>query len=91
MNNDHNIIFIDAQNLHFGTTKCNICAGKINKTIQEMRLVDCVCDMAWKVDLSKFRIYLRENYQIEEAYYFLGNMHEENDELYTKRFKKLDL
>lgn len=30
----------------------------------------------WKVDFNKLRIYLKENYLVEEAYYFLGFMSE---------------
>lgn len=30
----------------------------------------------WSVDLKKFRIYLREKYNVEKAYYFLGSVDE---------------
>lgn len=36
----------------------------------------------WKVDLKKFRIYLRDKYQVKEAYYFLGAVDNGNQELY---------
>lgn len=38
----------------------------------------------WSVDLAKFRVYLRDKYKIAEAYYFLGYLQEENDELYKE-------
>lgn len=36
----------------------------------------------WTVDLKKFRVYLREQYQVEEAYYFLGAVDNTNQEMY---------
>ncbi len=36
----------------------------------------------WAVDLKKFRIYLKERYHVEDAYYFLGVVNEENQKLY---------
>jgi uncharacterized LabA/DUF88 family protein len=37
----------------------------------------------WKVDLKKFRIYLRDKYCITEAYYFLGYVSELEQDLYN--------
>ncbi len=34
----------------------------------------------WKVDLSRFRIYLRDLYQVDRAYYYLGYV--QNGETY---------
>lgn len=39
---------------------------------------------SWKIDLSRFRIYLRQKYNVSEAYYFLGYMNEYNQELYNE-------
>ncbi|MFH1444497.1 MAG: NYN domain-containing protein [Candidatus Peregrinibacteria bacterium] len=36
----------------------------------------------WKVDNAKFRIYLKDKYKVSEAYYFLGYVTEEQQELY---------
>ncbi|MBR0403570.1 NYN domain-containing protein [Candidatus Saccharibacteria bacterium] len=36
----------------------------------------------WAVDLIKFRIYLKERYNVENAYYFLGVVDEGNQDLY---------
>ncbi len=58
--NEHNLAFIDGQNLHLGTTINN-----------------------WKIDHRKFRVYLRDKYHIEEAYYFLGYISEEQQDLYN--------
>jgi uncharacterized LabA/DUF88 family protein len=79
---ENNLVFIDGQNLHFGTTKCSKCAKKLNKEIHDIKLEDCSCGDGWLVDLAKFRVYLKENYSVTEAYYFLGYLHDENDELY---------
>lgn len=37
----------------------------------------------WKVDLFKFRTYLRDKYKVQEAYYFLGVLSEDNQNLYS--------
>ncbi len=36
----------------------------------------------WKIDLDKFRIYLRDKYNIGKAYYFLGAINEEHQDMY---------
>lgn len=36
----------------------------------------------WKIDHRKFRIYLKDKYRVEEAYYFLGYVSEEQQSLY---------
>ena len=36
----------------------------------------------WIVNLSKFKVYLKDKYSVSEAYYFLGYLQEENEELY---------
>ena len=33
-------------------------------------------DPEWEICLAKFRVYLREKYQVEQAYYFLGYVQE---------------
>lgn len=38
----------------------------------------------WKIDLARFRVYLKEKYNVSEAYYFLGYVQEENQELYDE-------
>jgi len=81
---DQNIAFIDGQNLYLGTTKCSDCSTKFKMEFKDIQLVDCVCGNAWEVILSKFRIYLKENYSVSEAYYFLGHVQDENDELYKE-------
>jgi len=77
-----NFAFIDGQNLHFGTTKCNDCAEKLGISIVEVKLANCTCGNAWEINLSKFRIYLKENYNVSEAYYFLGFLQDKNEEIY---------
>ena len=37
----------------------------------------------WKVDLVRFRVFLREKYKVETAYYHLGYVSEDQQELYT--------
>lgn len=36
----------------------------------------------WSVDLARFRVYLREKYKVEVAYYFLGAVNDEHLTLY---------
>lgn len=37
----------------------------------------------WKVDHKKLRVYLRDKYGVGEAYYVLGYVSEENQDLYN--------
>lgn len=37
----------------------------------------------WTVDMKKFRIYLRDKFHVQEAYYFLWFVSEEEQELYN--------
>jgi len=86
MNNEKvpNIAFVDGQNLRFGTTKCHSCANTLGIELREIKYKDCVCGTAWKVNLSKFRIYLKDKYSVSEAYYFLGYLDDKNIDLYNK-------
>lgn len=36
----------------------------------------------WKVDLNKFKIYLKDKYKVSNAYYFLGYLNDEQSDLY---------
>jgi hypothetical protein len=38
----------------------------------------------WAVDHKKFRIYLHDKYHIDEAYYFMGFVSEDEQDLYYK-------
>ncbi len=38
----------------------------------------------WFIDLVKLRIYLKDKYKVNEAYYFLGYLQEENNDLYKE-------
>ena len=38
----------------------------------------------WKINLNKFRIYLEKKYSVSHAYYFLGFVQEEHQELYEE-------
>jgi len=82
-----NYAFVDGQNLFFGTTKCNECSKKLAVELKKIQLSDCTCGFAWEVSLPKFRIYLKENYNVSEAYYFLGYLQEKNNELYQNMQK----
>lgn len=35
-------------------------------------------ELGWKLDLKRFRVYLKEKYQVEKAYYFIGFLQENN-------------
>lgn len=37
----------------------------------------------WSIDLNKFRIFLKDKYDVTEAYYFLGFISEEEQDLYN--------
>lgn len=38
---------------------------------------------SWTIDLARFRIFLKEKYHIEEAYYFIGAFDSKNQDLYS--------
>ncbi len=38
----------------------------------------------WKINLACFRVYLKEKYSVDKAYYFLGYVQETNQELYEE-------
>jgi len=38
----------------------------------------------WKVNLVRFRIYLKDKYSVSEAYYFLGYVSDDNKDLYNE-------
>ena len=40
--------------------------------------------VAWKIDLSRFYIYLQKKYKVQKAYYFLGYVQEEHQDLYEE-------
>jgi len=83
-NKENNLAFVDGQNLYLGTTKCNVCAKKLGLSLEKIKLSDCTCGKAWEINLSKFRIYLAENYGVFEAYYVLGYLNEKNDDIYKE-------
>lgn len=37
---------------------------------------------SWKIDLYRFRVYLKEKYHVNEAYYFLGVANDKNQDVY---------
>ncbi len=37
----------------------------------------------WKIDFHRLRVYLRDKFQVAEAYYFLGFVDEDEQELYN--------
>lgn len=43
---------------------------------QNLHLGTASASPAWKVDLAKFRIYLREKYNVDKAFYYLGYVQE---------------
>ncbi len=38
----------------------------------------------WRVDLVRFRVYLEQKYNVGKAYYFLGYVQDENQDLYEE-------
>lgn len=51
---------------------------------QNLYMSTAKSDTPWKINLSRFRIYLQKKYQVEKAYYFLGFSQEQNNDLYKK-------
>ena len=38
----------------------------------------------WRIDLTRFRVYLEQKFSVGKAYYFLGYVQEENQDLYEE-------
>lgn len=57
---ENNFAFIDSQNLNLGVSN-NILNGKGHLLYK-----------GWKIDMRKFRIYLKEKYRVEKAFLFIG-------------------
>lgn len=38
----------------------------------------------WKIDFKKFRIYLKDKYKVQEVYFFLWYLSEDEQDLYTR-------
>lgn len=51
---------------------------------QNLYLSTSTCEQPWKIDLVRFRIYLRNKYRVDRAYYFLGFVHEDYQDLYAR-------
>lgn len=65
--------FIDSQNLNLGV-------------LRSMRYRRKEVYKGWKLDMKKFRVYLKKHYGVQKAYLFLGYV-EENKKMYAS-FKK---
>jgi uncharacterized LabA/DUF88 family protein len=50
---------------------------------QNLHLATTKASIPWKIDLHRFRIYLKEKYQVSEAYFFLGAYNPELRDMYT--------
>ena len=55
--------FIDSQNLNFGTSKDIFKNHKLGYS-------------GWKLDMQKFRIYLRDKFRVQKAFLFIGYIKE---------------
>jgi len=51
---------------------------------QNLHLGTTLSDNSWRVNLNKFKVYLKDKYNITEAYYFLGYVQEVNQEIYSE-------
>ena len=51
--------------------------------IDGQNLIIGVKELGWKIDYKKFRIYLKDKYNVQKAYYFIGYM-PENTDVYNK-------
>lgn len=51
---------------------------------QNLYLGTTKSEKSWVIDLNKFRIYLNKKYKVEKAYYFLGCVNEEFQDLYDE-------
>ncbi|MEX0649776.1 MAG: NYN domain-containing protein [Candidatus Andersenbacteria bacterium] len=49
---------------------------------QNLHMGTTMSDRPWRVDLSRFKIYLQQKYNVKEAYYFLGFTQDSHQDLY---------
>ena len=50
---------------------------------QNLQLGTTKARPAWKIDLARFRIYLRDKYAVKKAYYFIGAFNPKHQDLYN--------
>ena len=50
---------------------------------QNLQLGTTKARPAWKIDLARFRIYLRDKYSVAKAYYFMGAFNPQHQDLYN--------
>ena len=51
---------------------------------QNLYMSVMTADKPWRIDLTRFRVYLKQKYKVEKAYYFLGFTQKEHQELYDE-------
>ena len=51
---------------------------------QNMYMSTTSADKPWRIDLARFRVYLRRKYGVEKVYYFLGFVQEKYQDLYDE-------
>ena len=50
---------------------------------QNLQIATKSADEPWRVDMKRFRVYLREKYDVETAYLFMGAFDANKQQLYT--------
>src|SRR3990167_11219899 len=51
---------------------------------QNVYMSTTTADKPWRIDLARFRVYLRRKYGVEKVYYFLGFVQEKYQDLYDE-------
>lgn len=51
---------------------------------QNLYMSTTLAENLWRVDLARFRVYLKQKYNVGKAYYFLGFVQEENQDIYDE-------
>ncbi len=51
---------------------------------QNLYMSTTTAEDPWNINLAKFRVYLRDKYSVEKAYYFLGFVQNERQDLYDE-------
>lgn len=51
---------------------------------QNLYMSVMTADDPWRIDLARFRVYLRQKYNVGKAYYFLGFVQEKYQDLYDE-------
>ncbi len=61
---ENNLAFIDGQNMHFGTTKCNVCSLTLAIDIQNIIIINSFNTLSQKTDLRRYFSQIKHSHHL---------------------------